>query len=222
MPAGFNPRTRTGCDPRTAIFSGSTKAFQSTHPHGVRLDLLNSHIVVLLVSIHAPARGATAQPFNARPRRGVSIHAPARGATRTGWRPRLNGLFQSTHPHGVRLHAFLNWQLLRGFNPRTRTGCDFAANEGDFSVAVFQSTHPHGVRLHAFLNWQLLRGFNPRTRTGCDRDGGRRPRRRRRFNPRTRTGCDNGMDSHAAAILRFNPRTRTGCDAGCLTATTMR
>ena len=100
-----------------------------------------------LVSIHAPARGATSRSgfglgssfgFNPRTRTGcdipalrvpdvcdVSIHAPARGATRAIFPDtQLNGSFQSTHPHGVRLPS--------AARPVTATW--------------FQSTHPHGVR----------------------------------------------------------------------------
>jgi len=78
--------------------------FQSTLPHGERpIDLTNTKLDTV-VSIHAPARGATIispsfrllnQCFNPRSRTGsdpeyeipephrhvVSIHAPARGAT---------------------------------------------------------------------------------------------------------------------------------------------
>jgi len=61
---------------------------------------------------------------------GVSIHAPARGATvghRSG--DTYLDVFQSTHPHGVRLRRYSRfWWTISGFNPRTRTGCD---NEGD-------------------------------------------------------------------------------------------
>ena len=75
--------------------------FQSTHPHGVRLEK-HQNGRRFKVSIHAPARGATwcmcdetgEKGFNPRTRTGcdfnivtdepeiiVSIHAPARGAT---------------------------------------------------------------------------------------------------------------------------------------------
>ena len=56
-------------------------------------------------------------------------------------------MFQSTHPHGVRLfksgHYFF---CAPSFNPRTHTGCD----------------HRHGCTPH------LAASFNPRTHTGCD------------------------------------------------------
>ena len=99
--------------------------FQSTHPHGVRLDLLNNWYQQQVVSIHAPARGATYPTsflapnflsFNPRTRTGcdmecfhlltkknyVSIHAPARGATFFHTQRYKTYKFQSTHPHGVR------------------------------------------------------------------------------------------------------------------------
>jgi len=81
--------------------------FQSTHPHGVRptnrfIDLAKT---------------------------GVSIHAPARGATVLVQRE-LNELrmFQSTHPHGVRQSGKIMYFIIRGFNLRTRTGCDSTLN----------------------------------------------------------------------------------------------
>ena len=188
-PTSFNPRTRMGCDLNTTIkylFTivsihapawGATNLkqqnvfnimFQSTHPHGVRLNLVvafedgkafqSTHPhgvrpitrlqkdISRYVSIHAPAWGATNRRktrawsftcFNPRTRMGcdrasvnamvgdyVSIHAPAWGATLILFAPTCPTLFQSTHPHGVRLV------------PRY-TGLKYHK---------FQSTHPHGVR----------------------------------------------------------------------------
>ena len=127
----FNPRPRTGGD-------------------SLELDVQRA----LLVSIHAPARGATkiavrwfasaTRPacFNPRPRaRGatltkgrnglpvekarVSIHAPARGATRVSRSP-------------VRSRT--------SFNPRPRTGGDVTVPRGLTYELLFQSTPPHGGR----------------------------------------------------------------------------
>ena len=33
-------------------------------------------------------------------------------------------VFQSTHPHGVRLNSLGAGKVLNSFNPRTRMGCD--------------------------------------------------------------------------------------------------
>ena len=63
----FNPRTRVGCD---VLGSGETvevsDLFQSTHPRGVRLLAALDTQVGELVSIHAPAWGATKLPVRVR------------------------------------------------------------------------------------------------------------------------------------------------------------
>ncbi len=121
--------------------------FQSTHPHGVRRKYGQRTANQSTVSIHAPARGATYKTqIPDSNMRTVSIHAPARGATmdHRGRVPKENS-----------------------FNPRTRTGCDSKATQ-EFINSQFQSTHPHGVRLQAREYTGPVSGFNPRTRTGCD------------------------------------------------------
>ena len=54
----------------------------------------------------------------------VSIHAPARGATKVEKVEANEMMFQSTHPRGVRLHLVMIPGVMMGFNPRTREGCD--------------------------------------------------------------------------------------------------
>ena len=56
-------------------------------------------------------------------------------------------MFQSTHPHGVRLGVKVVRAFSACFNPRTHTGCDRADFEKRQGHCKFQSTHPHGVRL---------------------------------------------------------------------------
>ncbi|KEJ86615.1 hypothetical protein HMPREF1002_00806 [Porphyromonas sp. 31_2] len=57
------------------------RGFQSTHPHGVRRVLFLNKWLCLLVSIHAPTRGATYRHLRRQRGDPVSIHAPTRGAT---------------------------------------------------------------------------------------------------------------------------------------------
>ena len=105
---GFNPRPRTGGDstPRGFAYGimfqstpphggrlhdrwsqplGAVVAFQSTPPHGGRLSIAaNPPEAFEIVSIHAPARGATHSILGLAILSSVqcvSIHAPARGAT---------------------------------------------------------------------------------------------------------------------------------------------
>ena len=77
----FNPRTRTGCDLLSGLFSISIPRFQSTHPHGVRqTHLMHTMCTTKFQSTH---------PHGVRHSHGQ-------------YRERLSR-FQSTHPHGVRL-----------------------------------------------------------------------------------------------------------------------
>ena len=79
------------------------------------------------------------------------------------------GLFQSTHPRGVRRPRYSRKGRGPGsFNPRTRVGCDAEAAERAIAK----------------------RGFNPRTRVGCDVLVFGSPHSFNSFNPRTRVGCD--------------------------------
>ena len=166
----FNPRTHTGCD----------KSFSAAQ-------------AFLLVSIHAPTRGATAQGVRESNGQGVSIHAPTRGATEyilPGTIPPL--AFQSTHPHGVRLSAPLAVPL-------------------PLTVSIHAPTRGATTPEWAGMS-TVTASFNPRTHTGCD--GNRRCNRigQPSFNPRTHTGCDSRKRKENTFQNRFNPRTHTGCD----------
>ena len=98
----FNPRSRAGSDCSHCRDGTTTLQFQSTLPRGERLRVLAIRacnksfnprsprgerqirfitIVVVIVSIHAPARGATFRAASFCGSSSVSIHAPARGAT---------------------------------------------------------------------------------------------------------------------------------------------
>ena len=83
--------------------------------------------------------------------------------------PVSGGLFQSTHPCGVRLRILEIFRLANcSFNPRTPAGCDLAV-----------------VDLHFYAI-----SFNPRTPAGCDPGPGRLGSRLPSFNPRPPGGCD--------------------------------
>ena len=77
----FNPRTREGCDREMILGGRVVFLFQSTHPRGVRLTGLAAGNRGGIISIHAPARGATVANNAVKTYLRISIHAPARGAT---------------------------------------------------------------------------------------------------------------------------------------------
>ena len=76
----FNPRARTGRDHCAALPRWLSHVFQSTRPHGARLEDIGPPVIAGAVSIHAPARGATTDTCNYV----------------------FYKQFQSTRPHGAR------------------------------------------------------------------------------------------------------------------------
>ena len=111
---------RPNCTPPSSI----NDMFQSTRPHGAR----RSGFKLWRLQYSFNPRARTGRDVYARRRveiQAVSIHAPARGATASD--PRFNTLhrFQSTRPHGARrLSTGFGGCTLRCFNPRARTGRD--------------------------------------------------------------------------------------------------
>ncbi len=81
----FNSRSRAGSDAGGGARMVLIRWFQFTLPRGERPSGAGFPPGADLVSIHAPARGATRSPFSPGVMR-VSIHAPARGAT-SSWLP---------------------------------------------------------------------------------------------------------------------------------------
>ena len=146
---GFNSRARKGRD-------------LVVRRRGVNLVLVSIHAPargatrwrsVLLrrvhVSIHAPARGATLGEVPASRRAAVSIHAPARGATRA----RLDLPVVAA----VSIHA-----PARGATPSGRVLSPLSA---------FQFTRPQGARRWRAGSRKTRRSFNSRARKGRDSSG---------------------------------------------------
>ena len=110
--------------------------FQSTRPRGARRTAANIAATPSIVSIHAPAGGATRGTLGGNGDNRVSIHAPAGGATGKLSLVVIKRLFQSTRPRGARRGQFVF----------------------EFADARFQSTRPRGARLLSIyaLNSQYI------------------------------------------------------------------
>ena len=145
-----------------------------------------------VVSIHAPARGATLDSVGIFPSDPVSIHAPARGATMSMEFIRMAVMvFQSTLPRGERLPPQQSTTTIGSFNPRSRAGSDRMAEErssvlpgvsihapargatqkstkAGLLYIVFQSTLPRGERPSSLPRSTKDGCFNPRSRAGSD------------------------------------------------------
>ena len=146
-----------------------------------------------IISIHAPARGATSITFDVAPYIHISIHAPARGATLVSFAKSLGSLFQSTLPRGERqnvcsflyiLHNISIHAPARGatnfficarshiidFNPRSREGSDFSALFIIKQIAIISIHAPaRGATEKHFSPILIVKYFNPRSREGSDR-----------------------------------------------------
>ena len=143
--------------------------FQSTPPRGGRLCGDTHGLGRDIVSIHAPARGATGKHYVDETNIDVSIHAPARGATE-GRRRHFPGQAVSIHAPARGATLILIWlQLLpMRFNPRPRAGGD-PPSSNDLSKCLRFNPRPRaGGDPTCNPVSRLVCCFNPRPRAGGD------------------------------------------------------
>ena len=129
-PFDFNPRTRMGCDPTEEVGSSFVTYFNPRTRMGCDRKAFCNSSDVFIISIHAPAWGATilciVQHITDKPFQSTHPH---------GVRLDVHGeilpciLFQSTHPHGVRPRVLSGVRRNQNFNPRTRMGCDILTHQ---------------------------------------------------------------------------------------------
>ena len=161
--------------------------FQFTHPRGVRFGVVQT-LAAILVSIHAPARGAIVSCRD--------VH--------------FTYLFQFTHPRGVRFRpASMDSQGSR-FNSRTREGCDDAEVFAIGADKVSIHAPARGAMKNKSCLYALF-GFNSRTREGCDLGWCLRSIHRTVSIHAPARGAMGAM-KRLGQDLRFNSRTREGCD----------
>ena len=190
--SSFNPRARVGRDSAAPSGGPHDVPFQSTRPRGARPQSLFLLHCLVLVSIHAPAWGATSTHRKWHGRSHVSIHAPAWGAT-----PRsvvvLRRLVVSIHAPawGATRHSRPQPVCARvsihapawGATAMHRNACGFEwvsihAPAWGATVLLRVQVHSSEVSIHApawgatpgaagRCGW--CPGFNPRARVGRDK-----------------------------------------------------
>jgi len=211
QPMGFNPRAHAGRD----------AAEGRTHSR-------------LIVSIHAPTRGATI-PFvmsvatslfqSTRPRgaRPEPVPSAVAGSAFQSTRPRgarHNGrcsgvrdrMFQSTRPRGARPFSPCRCLSSMGFNPRAHAGRDNLPPQEPRLKPTFQSTRPRGARLVTIRRQAGRLRFNPRAHAGRDKKRGAKHEDYGRFNPRAHAGRDLYTWAWVSIYTSFNPRAHAGRD----------
>ena len=121
----FNPRSREGSDfflPCTCV---TFSIFQSALPRRERLKDSINQCPEVRISIRAPAKGATHQPWISRLRQYISIRAPAKGATVDAIHAVLYCIISIRAPaKGATGHARKQFCHIFYFNPRSREGSD--------------------------------------------------------------------------------------------------
>ena len=122
----------------------------------------------------------------------ISIHAPAKGATAPDFSDQLKSIFQSTLPQRERPVPTSQSGITAYFNPRSRKGSDSASiiriSQPCISIHapakgatknlslqgkatyIFQSTLPQRERRSKILFFILPLHFNPRSRKGSDNE----------------------------------------------------
>ena len=98
----FNSRSREGSDAGDGAPCARRHGFQFALPRGERLAAVIALSAVAVVSIRAPARGATPSRLLTDPMWRVSIRAPARGATARAAVCSVAKPFQFALPRGER------------------------------------------------------------------------------------------------------------------------
>ncbi len=223
----FNPRAREGRDATRTHGRSHATSFQSTRPRGARRARAAEHAQQRVVSIHAPARGATAHAarldracagFNPRAREGRDASSPDSSPGRMR--------FQSTRPRGARHYGSENMSGKITFQSTRPRGARRCVPSSVSARSVFQSTRPRGARQDAGFERDAVavvsihapaRGatcgaatgqpatpcFNPRAREGRDPRRWPRVNRPTCFNPRAREGRDKHGDENVPAADLF-------------------
>ena len=145
--------------------------FQSTLPRGERQCYVNEYRHQNIISIHAPARGATSQEKESR---------------------RSSRKFQSTLPRGERPadSSVGSVQACEDFNPRSREGSDFDLNDRFSGRTYFNPRSREGSDTALQRQKAQPIYFNPRSREGSDRPAWTGCWTATNFNPRSREGSD--------------------------------
>ena len=112
----FNPRSREGSDLAVIASFAASEVFQSTLPRGERLSSIRT--LSNRVPFQSTLPRGERQGFRKRGSQGlcISIHAPARGATAPPPFGFSGPVFQSTLPRGERPYGFgSNNYIIQGF-----------------------------------------------------------------------------------------------------------
>ena len=126
MPSvNFNPRSHEGSDVAFQPLNLFSRTNFNPRSHEGSDEMERKIRKILVISIHAPTRGATMAEIVSLSDLAISIHAPTRGATSGSYLCGAND---------------------DNFNPRSHEGSDKTSIKSRFAYMRFQSTLPRGER----------------------------------------------------------------------------
>ncbi len=188
--------------------------FRSTLPRRERLLLIGGRGKRHVVSIHAPAKGATQGQNITDAAVEVSIHAPAKGATQHVV-PDDSKLAVSIHApaKGATPRRYRRARVMGGFDPRSREGSDRPLAWRPGMILTFRSTLPRRERRNGSRYRLGCDGFDPRSREGSDERHGRSPPRPGRVSIHAPAkGATLRSRKAGRSVDGFDPRSREGSD----------
>ncbi len=142
------------------------RRFQFTRPRGARP--IDARAISARASFNSRAReGRDVKRLAIKSWPRVSIHAPARGATANPNRRRGPVGFQFTRPRGARPRFNVLHSVSECFNSRAREGRDWQTLSISGTL-MFQFTRPRGARHPNEVRGTRRPGFNSRAREGRD------------------------------------------------------
>ena len=167
------------------------QGFQSTLPRRERLAWNPACLPPYIISIHAPAKGATGRSALFLRAYLISIHAPAKGATgSTPTKLIATYDFNPRSREGSDINGFSTVSGVGNFNPRSREGSD---------AICYKACGKLKISIHAPAKGATgARDFSVRDREN--------------FNPRSREGSDEHARVNTCGDIHFNPRSREGSD----------
>ena len=144
----------------------------------------------------------------------ISIHAPTRGATARRWRKRVYHEFQSTLPREERPCAlFCTFRQCSYFNPRSHERSDHICICIHQFCLQFQSTLPREERQIIPTIMCTIAYFNPRSHERSDHATASGRCAYMNFNPRSHERSDNNSTDLTKQLTYFNPRSHERSDA---------
>ena len=170
-------------------------------------------LILYLISIHAPARGATCCWIRKCPSHTISIHAPARGATH------VHLLFIPDQPYfnprsreGSDFFFCLKRYILFNFNPRSREGSDFCIQCSFILLLISIHAPARGATSVRCFETFCKFYFNPRSREGSDQHENLAMQSYQKFQSTLPRGERQKILPFLRAEVHFNPRSREGSD----------